>query len=81
MARATAGGSGVRTCLSPLARTVRIGERVFRGATVIATLTGESQEEAEARADRLAWRILVPLMAITGLVCYAFIVWQAALHH
>ncbi|HVQ18080.1 MAG TPA: hypothetical protein VMT27_03470 [Actinomycetes bacterium] len=54
-----------------------LGVKVFRGATVIAPRAGETQEDAEARADKIAWRVVVPLVAVTGLLCYAFIVWQS----
>jgi heme/copper-type cytochrome/quinol oxidase subunit 3 len=58
---------------------VRLRSRVFRGATVIMPGSGETQEMAEARADRSARRMAVFVVTITTLACYAFIVWQATL--
>jgi hypothetical protein len=58
---------------------VRLGFQVFRGATVITPRPGETQEMAEARADRSAWRMAVFVVTLTALACYAFIVWQATL--
>ncbi|MFZ2012625.1 MAG: hypothetical protein WAV00_02285 [Nocardioides sp.] len=57
----------------------RSGLKGFDGAAVTRTRTGESQDDAEARVERLTWRIVVLVVALTGLLCYAFIVWQAAL--
>ncbi len=56
---------------------VRAGFRLFRGAAVVPRRLGESQQDAEARADQMAVRILFPAMAILGLVCYALIIWKA----
>jgi hypothetical protein len=50
------------------------GMKSFRGAAVIAPRHGETPEEAEARTAKVTWRILVPLIVLTGLAFYAFVV-------
>jgi formate hydrogenlyase subunit 3/multisubunit Na+/H+ antiporter MnhD subunit len=59
---------------------MRMGDGFFRGAVVFPRRPGESQEEADARGDNRAWRVHVPLVATAGLLCYAFIIWQALEH-
>jgi hypothetical protein len=56
---------------------MRMGDSVFRGALVIAPRPGESQGEADTRADAQGWAISRAVVTVAGLICYAFIVWQA----
>jgi hypothetical protein len=60
---------------------MRMSSSVFRGAVAIAPRPGESQDEADARADAQAWVMGMAAVSIAGLVCYAFIVWQAVRHY
>ena len=59
----------------------RLSSTAFRGAAVIPRRAGESQHEAEERADKQAWAFGVAIIALTGLLCFAFIVWQAVRHY
>ena len=60
---------------------MRMSSSVFRGVTVVGRRPGESQVAADARADAQAWRVEVAVVAFAGLLCFAFIVWQAIEHH
>jgi uncharacterized membrane protein SpoIIM required for sporulation len=51
------------------------GLKFFRGAAVVTPRGGETADQAEARATRNALRALVPLVIVTALVFYAFVVW------
>ena len=55
----------------------RMSSSAFRGAVLIARRPGESQAEADARSDKQVWRAAIFLMPFAGLLCYAFIIWQA----
>jgi hypothetical protein len=56
---------------------IRIGFGLSRGAAITPARPGESQAEAEARADKLGWRANLALFAVASMLFYAFIVWQA----
>jgi hypothetical protein len=60
---------------------MRMASSVFRGAAVVGRLPGESQASADARADSQGWRVGVAAVAFAGLLCFAFIVWQAVEHY
>lgn len=55
---------------------VWVGLKLFAGATVIPGRSGETQNEADARATRGMWRVLVPLATVTGLLSFVFIAWH-----
>jgi hypothetical protein len=60
---------------------MRMSNTAFRGAAAIARRPGESQAEADARADARAWTAGVAVVAFAGILCFAFILLQAIKHY